>query len=218
MLLKYASTSQVLAFSPLLYRYPADWVPVGLPTHDGSLEQIVEMQPELLITGEYNALTLRKRLEQMGYRIAVMKLPQTLRDIDDYQREFLGLIDISADSKSTNSFQNMPLKNKTLLLLGANGIGTGVDTLEHDLLIKAGWTNYLSLSGYVPVGLEQLVDNPPDKVYWAAPKSHSLANLMAKHPVTRRYLVNHIPEQDENWRWQCPGPWSYELIEELAQW
>ncbi len=59
MLLRFADRAQVRAFSPLLYRYQADWVPDGLPVHDGSFEHILQLEPDLLIAGEYNAILLR---------------------------------------------------------------------------------------------------------------------------------------------------------------
>jgi len=37
MLARYASASQQVIYSPLLYRYPLEWIPSGLPMHDGSL-------------------------------------------------------------------------------------------------------------------------------------------------------------------------------------
>jgi len=216
MLLKYAHASQVRAYSPLLYRYRADWIPEGLAIHDGSLEQIVALQPDLLISGEYNALILRKRLQQLGYRIAVLALPQTLTEIDAYQQQFTALMGHDALPEKSNNL-TLHKRNQKLLLLGANGIGTGRDTLEHDLITAAGWDNYLTQSGYINVQLEQLVDTPPDAIFWSAPEAHSLANLFSRHAAIRPLMLNKRP-QDENWRWQCPGPWSYELIEELAQW
>ncbi|MCK4707944.1 MAG: ABC transporter substrate-binding protein, partial [Gammaproteobacteria bacterium] len=49
MLLKYASQSQRITYSPLLYRYQVDWVPDNLPVHDGSLEQVLELNPDLIM-------------------------------------------------------------------------------------------------------------------------------------------------------------------------
>jgi len=93
MLLKFADPGQVLAYSPLLYKYHADWVPLDLPVHDGSLEHILQLDPQLLISGEYNAILLRKRLQQLGRKVEVLSLPTTLDSIRAYQTEFLALID-----------------------------------------------------------------------------------------------------------------------------
>lgn len=218
MLLKYARQSQVRAYSSLLYRYHADWVPENLPVHDGSLEQILELEPDLLITGEYNAILLRKRLVQLGKTVKVLPLPEGLDSIRDYQRQFLSIIKDDTNSADTDWGKVYPKRNQTLLLLGANGIGTGRGTLENDLLIRAGWTNYIQQSGYVNLQLEQIVADPPDAIYWSAPRSNSLANLFVSHPSIRKIMGEYKTPGDENWRWQCPGPWSLDLIDELAQW
>lgn len=218
MLLKYASRSQVRAYSSLLYRYPADWVPDNLPTHNGSLEHVLQLEPQLLITGEYNAILLRKRLVQLGKTVKVLPLPDGLDSIRDYQQQFLSVINADLAAADTDWGKTYAKKNKTLLLLGPNGIGTGRDTLENDLLVKAGWDNYIQQSGYVNLQLEQIVADPPDAIYWSAPLTNSLANLFVSHPAIKKIMHEYKTPHEENWRWQCPGPWSLELIEELAEW
>ena len=218
MLLKYADRSQVKAFSPLLYRYQADWVPDDLPVHDGSLEYILELDPDLLIAGEYNALLLRKRLQQLGRNVEVLPLPGGLESIRAYQQRFLSIIKADQDDDQLQWSEQHRRRNQTLLLLGANGIGTGRDTLENDLIERAGWKNYIKANGYVDLRLEEIVAMPPDAIYWSAPLSNSLANLFAQHPAITKTVTQFKIPPVENWRWECPGPWSLELIEELAQW
>jgi iron complex transport system substrate-binding protein len=218
MLLKYADLSQVKAFSPLLYRYQADWVPDDLPVHDGSLETILELDPDLLIAGEYNAILLRKRLQQLGRNVEVLPLPTGLDSIRAYQQRFLTIIEADQDDDQLQWSEKHPQRNQTLLLLGANGIGTGRDTLENDLIERAGWNNYIQAKGYVDLRLEEIVAMPPDAIYWSAPLSNSLANLFAKHTAITKTVEQFKIPPVENWRWECPGPWSLELIEELAQW
>jgi iron complex transport system substrate-binding protein len=218
MLLKFADPAQVRAYSPLLYKYHADWVPLGLPVHDGSLEHILQLEPELLISGEYNAILLRKRLQQLGRQVEVLPLPTTLDSIREYQAKFLRLINASEGSAAVDWDRTYPPRHQSLLLLGANGIGTGVNTLEDDLLRKAGWVNYVDVNGYVSLQMEQIVANPPDAIYSSAPLSNSLANLFIRHPAIQSLMsVNETP-RGENWRWQCPGPWSLDLIQELSLW
>ncbi len=220
MLLKYAEPSQVRAYSPLLYQqqYRADWVPEGLPVHDGSLERILELEPGLLISGEYNAMLLRKRLRQLGKPVEVLSLPTTLDGIRRYQAEFLDLIGAGGERADADWQRQYPPRNETLLLLGANGIGTGADTIEDDLLRRAGFRNYIRASGYVSLQMERIVADPPDAIYSSAPLSNSLANLFLRHPAIRSLVTTRVAPAGENWRWQCPGPWSLELIRELSSW
>jgi iron complex transport system substrate-binding protein len=218
MLLKFADPAQVRAYSPLLYKYQADWVPDGLPVHDGRLETILQLEPGLLISGEYNAILLRKRLQQLGEHVEVLSLPTTLDGIRAYQSAFLALIGAGEATMTADWDRVYPPRQQSLLLLGANGIGTGDHTLENDLLRKAGWDNYIKASGYVSLQMERIVADPPDAIYASAPLSNSLANLFIRHPAIRALMsVNQAPRGEE-WRWQCPGPWSLELIQELSTW
>ena len=218
MLLRYAEPSRVRAYSPLLYKYQADWVPDGLPVHDGSLEHILLLEPGLLISGEFNAILLRKRLQQLGKRVEVLSLPTTLDGIARYQADFLELIGTDPGKLALNWDRTYAPRHQSLLLLGANGIGTGTDTIENDLLRQAGWDNYIEVPGYVSLRMEDVVANPPDAIYSSAPLSNSLANLFVLHPAMRRLMPEQQTQRVEDWRWECPGPWSLELIQELASW
>jgi iron complex transport system substrate-binding protein len=218
MLLKFADPAQVRAYSPLLYKYHADWVPLDLPVHDGSLEHILQLEPQLLISGEYNAILLRKRLQQLGNKVEVLQLPTTLDSIRVYQAEFLSLIGANEGSAAVGWDRAYPPRHQSLLLLGANGIGTGTNTLEDDLLRKAGWVNYIDANGYVSLQMERIVANPPDAIYSSAPLSNSLANLFVRHPAIQSLMTANETARGENWRWQCPGPWSLDLIQELSLW
>ena len=218
MLLRYAEPSRQITYSPLLYRYPQDWIPEGLPVHDGSLERILQIAPDLIISGEFNATLLVKRLQQLQQRVEVMPLPLNLQGIIDYSDRFKSLI-------KTNDLLDRPLqipyfkpRGETLLLLGANGIGSGKETLEGDVIEKSGWDNYLQASGFVAVDLEQMVQRPPAAVLWSRPLANSLSNHFVEHRALRGIISEQDSALSQYWRWQCPGPWTFDLISELAAW
>lgn len=214
----HVNKARVAGLSPLHKRYPLPLKLDDWPVHDGSLEQIYQLQPDLVLVGEYNALLLRNRLKTLQLPVAVVSLPQSLEQIEDYERTLLQLIGLPANlATPAPNEQPLDLSAPRLLLLGANGIGTGSGTFEDQILRQAGWSNYLTDTGYVSLDLEKLVSDPPDALLWASPDSPSLANRFAEHPA----LAGRIPEQrwltTDYWRWQCPGPWTWELIEQLRQ-
>ncbi len=218
MLLKYASHSQNITYSPLLYRYKVDWVADKLPVHDGSLEQILELQPDLILTGEFNATLLTRRLRQLGLNTEVMLLPLTLQSIIDYTDNFKSLVKTNQSLDIQLVIPEFESSEDKLLLLGANGIGTGMGTLENDIIAKSGWSNYIDAAGFVSLNLEKLVIDPPDAVLWSKPVSNSLANNFARHRVLKELITHRNINMADSWRWQCPGPWTFELITELAAW
>ena len=191
----------------------------GWPVHDGSLEQLLALRPDLALTGPYNALLLRQRLAQLGVRVAVLPLPQRLDGIAPYEQRLLALLDLPAALADAPLPPAAPAPGRAprLLLLGANGIGTGTDTLEGDILARAGWRNYVQTPGYAPLDLERIAADPPDAVLWAAPPGPALANRFAEHPVLRRAVPAGHWLTSAAWRWQCPGPWSWDLVRELER-
>ncbi len=220
MLLKYAGGSRELFLSPLFRRYRANslQLPQDLPSHDGSLEHILSLRPDLVISGEYNAPVLRQRLSQLGIKVVVFALPGSLQSIVDYQQQFKSALGL-ADSENIPQLPAAHARKKqSLLLLGPNAIGTGQQTLEHEILSRAGWDNYVEQAGYVNLALEQVVADPPDAILWSAQPSASLAGQFARHPLLQRLLARSGRGHTDYWRWQCPGPWSFDLVEELAAW
>jgi iron complex transport system substrate-binding protein len=218
MLALHVDRERVAALSPMQHFsqpfHPAPWMKDVWPSHDGSLESIALAKPDLVLTGQYSAIGLREQLRRLGFRVEVLPLPGTLKEVHDYERQFLAFVGLPVDRASVAPPARTPGK-KRLLLLGANAIGTGRGTFEDDLMTRSGWSNYLTAAGLVRLDLEQIARDPPDAVLWAAPSGVALANSFAEHPLWRS--LNPPPHRldTDYWRWQCPGPWSWELVQEL---
>ncbi|MGV3741934.1 MAG: ABC transporter substrate-binding protein [Burkholderiaceae bacterium] len=208
---------RVAALSPLTQQQADQWNASAWPSHDGSLEQVLQFQPDLIITGEFNALLLRKRLTSLGERVEMLPLPTHLVDIDSYEKRLLSLLGLPESLADAPVAPITDVKQKRLLLLGANGIGTGRGTLEDEILRRAGWANYVQADGYVRLDLERIAADPPDAILWAAPASPALANRFAEHPVLKRAVPASRWLRTDTWRWQCPGPWTWQLVRELHQ-
>ena len=219
MLARYADPAKIAGLSPLNRQYPVPWLDSSWPVHDGTLEQILQLKPDLVITGEYNAFLTRARLKTLGMRVEILPLPKTLLDVTAYEKRLLGLLGLPVASASIAPPAAKPAApRKRLLLLGANGIGTGQATFENGVMEHAGWTNYLQDEGYIRLDLERIATDPPDAILWAAPTSQALANRFADHPVLQRAVPKEHWFTTDYWRWQCPGPWTWDLIRQLNQW
>ena len=170
---EHADKGQVAGLSAMGQRFDARYGPAsGWPSHDGSLEQVVALQPDLVLVGPYNASALRQRLQALGIRVEVTPLPTTLEQVAGFERQVLGLL--GGDPARAHPVLPMPAlaaDAPRLLVLGANGVGTGLQTFENEVIARAGWRNYLALPGYVRLDMEALVADPPDAILWAAPTS-----------------------------------------------
>lgn len=218
MLLTYADPANVRALSPLSKQHFLDGKPHALPVHNGSLEHILALEPDLVVSGEFNAPLLRQRLQSLGIRVVAMPQATALQQVRDYERNFIALLGGSANTPVELQPRNYdPDQAPSLLLLGANAGATGTGTLEHEIIRAAGWKNYVSESGYITLELERLIELPPDVIMWSAPASPALANHFKEHPALKKVIADDNWLQTDFGGWQCQGPWTWQRITELQQ-
>ncbi|MDR2014417.1 MAG: hypothetical protein LBP99_02165 [Azoarcus sp.] len=220
MLALHVERERVAALSPMQRIsqpfHPAPWMKDAWPSHDGSLESIALYKPDLVLTGQYAAINLREQLRRLGFRVEVLPLPGTLKEVQDYERQFLAYAGLPPERAVIDVPPVRTPGKRRLLLLGANAIGTGRGTFEDDLMTRSGWSNYLTETGLVRLDLEQIARDPPDAVLWAAPSGAALANSFAGHSLWQALNPPPLRLNTDYWRWQCPGPWSWELMRELG--
>lgn len=219
LLAHYAPDNPSVTLSPLVRRFPLPSGSAKRPTHNGSLEQVLALQPDVVLVGEFNAFMMRQRLESLGVKVVVMPLPQTLGDLAGMAQTMQALTGRSS-SDWPQIPQHVPVQfsgqsHGRLLLLGPNGYGTGRNTFEDSLITRAGWVNYIEHNGHVKLDLEAVAAHPPDAIVWSAPRHAALANQFALHPVLQRAVPPERWIKTDDWRWQCPGPWMYHLIDQL---
>ncbi len=215
-LARYAKRTQVIAMSPLLYQYPIKAEHQDWPTHDGSLEKILQLKPDLVITGEFNASVLRARLKELGVHVETTALPRSLNALQQYIQQFINLLGTGVVLPILKKKPFVEKDAPRLLLLNANANATGTGTLEDEILQQAGWRNYVKQSGYGKVDLEQLVQDPPDAILWSAPASPAMANALFEHPALKKAMLNKPVLVLDDGRWQCAGPWTWQQIETLT--
>ena len=214
----HANPEQIAALSPIHRRYQLPFDMPDWPVHDGSLEQVYRLQPDLILVGQYNAVLLRRRLEALSLPVVELSLPTSLAEIETYERQLLKLIgQPTSQAHPAPELQQPEADAPRLLLLGANGIGTGAGTFEDQILRQAGWRNYLRDACYISLDIEQLVVDPPDAILWSAPASPSLASRFAEHPALQQAVAQEGWLSTDYRRWQCPGPWTWDLIEQLKR-
>ena len=215
MIARYVESERVVALSRYIDRYKLSWIDDEWPTHRGLLEEVLVLQPDLVLVGEYNAMSLRQRLQALGVRVEVLPFPTSLNDIATYERRFFNALELAEQPRSDVPVADKRVDRQRLLVLGANGIGMGHGTFEDDVIRYAGWENYLTHEGYVNLDIEQLIINPPDAMLLPAAQTPALAYQFAQHPVLKKRLSKDKWISTEAWQWQCPGPWSWELIESI---
>lgn len=217
LLASYLPRERIAALSPTHRLFPLPVVQGTWPIHNLDPEGIVHLKPDLVLSGENNAMLLRAQLRRLGVRVETLPLPTTLAAVLAYERRFRELLDLPADTATLPP--PMPLSSqKRMLLLGANGIATGKNTLEDAMLEYAGWRNYVDVDGYIQLDLETIAIDPPDAMLWTAPDGAAQANAILHHPLWRHILPATHRFSTDTWQWQCPGPWTWDTIRQLQHW
>jgi len=163
----------------------------------GLAEEIILLDPDLVLAGSYTATGTTTLLKQLGYRVLIFK---PVLDIDGFRNSFLRLADaIGAIEKANQLLIKMDKdiaeikKPETTLwpraiIYQPNGFSPGVQSLANEMLDIAGVTNLaaefnIEHGGFVP--LEQLVVAKPDVVILPGQfkRFPALANIFLTHPA-----------------------------------
>lgn len=202
-----------------------------LPKHSGNLESIIQkiqFQPHVILSGEFDNPLLKNRLQRLNFKVLTLKFPQRVSQILAYQVEFEKIIGVKNTFDNFKGYQKYQqykqYKNshkKTLLLLGANEIAFANNTFENDILNYSKiWKNYLpnNIYGYVSVNKEMLIKNPPAKIIFLQNfnnQKNSLETNFFHENFYKNFGSNKNSSENSKWQWQCPGKWSFNLIEML---
>ncbi len=202
-----------------------------LPLNNGSVEEVVRFDPDLVVTTQFAAWDTAKFLRQLGYRVE--QLPQA-RSIEDIYRvlalfgEWSGnperasevITDMRARIEAIRAgYAERPVK--TVISYAPNGFTVGANTLEHDVFIHAGYRNLaaeMGIEGFAQIPLERLVAANPDvlQVDRALSRPDSMATAYLDHPVLDK-LGGEREALDIPLRLRiCAGPMIADAIEMMA--
>lgn len=198
----------------------------------GLAEEVIELQPDLVLTGVHTASGANDLLRRLGFNVLSF---EPALDLDTFRASFRRLaaaIGASVraerllaimDRRIELSRQRTPTARPTAIIYRPNGFSPGFRSLAHDMLVAAGFRNLaqdfgIEYGGFVP--LERLVVAAPDFVLLDANPTDSpaLADAILIHPALlkqrdRKHLRRiEIAEK----YWTCGGTFIAEAIEQLA--
>ncbi|BFM13112.1 hypothetical protein R50072_32650 [Simiduia litorea] len=238
MLLRFAERDQItsvtyFADNPLMS--PLALQAQGLHRNHGLVEEIIPLQPRLVLAGEYGAREAIELLLALGYPVVRVPLPQKLADIDAHLARMAEILDsppalLSFSQhwqvrKAQLQAENRRTPNSakpSALMLGPNHIAPGGGTLEDELLTLAGFQNWAvqqGIQGFASVNLEKLVLNPPDLliVDQVAAEHFSVAHEVLQHPALARAMQKGDLAALPGNLSVCPAPNINALISTLIE-
>jgi iron complex transport system substrate-binding protein len=202
----------------------------GVPQNYGGAEEVLALNPDLVLAGRYTARATVNLLKRLGYKVVEFDIAESLDDaraqirtaaaamgVPEAGEEMIATIDARIETALAGRGEERPLA----VVYGPNGFTLGPRSLSGSLIEIAGFENLAGRVGIVRVGqlpLEQLLLAKPDVLLVETENLHApaMATQVLAHPALRdlrdRITVVEIPRP----LWSCPGPWMADALDHLA--
>lgn len=207
--------------------YVADRVD-SIPVNHGEAEEILAMQPDLVVAGRFAARPAVRMLARLGVPVLDLPIPNTFEEI---RRQIALLSDsLGVQAKGAAMIKKMNRQLAAVdvpsgpapraLVLGVRGFTSGPGSLVHEVLTAAGLHNVagdLGIGGFGRVDLEEIIAVDPDVIVLnqLADGAPSLAEKVLEHPALRHFdgqIIRMNPTL-----WTCGGPYTVQAVEFLAE-
>lgn len=202
----------------------------GLPLLRGQAEEVLPLQPDLVLAGQYTARPTVALLRAHGIQVLEVGLTDDFASIRQQIRSVaaalgtvergeavIATMDRMLDQAQPSSGRNRP----RVLALAPGAFTAGSGTLSDSAIRAAGMDNYATvkgLAGYGYLSLESIAADPPDLLLIDGDegRSPSLNGQLLNHPVLARAVpVAHRPAVPAR-LWTCGGPFTAEAVRLLA--
>ena len=205
--------------------YYADGL-AAIPTNDGAAEEVVLLNPDLVLAGTYTTRATVQLLQELGYTVEIFP---PINSIADAQANLLRMGALLGNEAAAENMAealqfliNPPAPAPDaprVALYYPSGATSGTDTVPGTLLRAAGLNNIAAEKG-LPFGrhmpLEELVMADPDIILIGQPYGgHARATELLSHPALSDHAEVHAIQ--EGAAWVCETPALLEAVAELAK-
>jgi iron complex transport system substrate-binding protein len=202
-----------------------------IPVNHGLAEEIIPLNPDLVIAGIYTARPAVALLKRTGTPLVEVGVPKNLAEVRQQIRDIAALIGEREKGESVIAAMDAGLaavpaapssSRPRAIVLNPNGATVGKGTLVDEIMTRAGLTNVaaeLAIDNYGQIPLEAVVASGVDVLIVSASRDGppALATEILRHPVlsalSDRTRVVVMPGR----LWNCGGPAVVEAIERLRR-
>jgi iron complex transport system substrate-binding protein len=196
----------------------------------GDAEEVLALDPDLIVTTEFSTPTTISLLERLGRRVVKVPFAHDIAGVRTAVRsvaEAAGAVE-TGNAIVANLDRRLAALTRppdgpapTAVIYQVNGLASGRGTLEDEALRLAGFRNMapeLNLDPGGRVALEAIVAHPPDLLVLSGP-SGEYRTVVAdnlSHPALA-VVMQHRATLVVPWRhWLCGTPYIADAIEELV--
>lgn len=202
----------------------------GLDLNAGQAEEVIALDPDLIVTGRYTTTAAKLLLRNLGYSVVEVDVPLTFDAVRVAYRSLGAVLSRSAaaeDVVQTLDRRFSALDRRvgrqnfgTVLILDANGFTVGRPSLVDQVLSRIGLTNVaaaLDVGDFGQVTMEAVLIAKPNHLVRMDYRTDapSLANLTLAHPALTGYLDGQamitVPQSWLN----CGGPYLADAAERV---
>ncbi|WP_323845494.1 ABC transporter substrate-binding protein [Microbulbifer magnicolonia] len=173
-------------------------LPQHVQLNRGQAEELLRLQPDLILVGQYGAQRAARRLRDLGMNVVSIpdaySLAQLLEQLGALESTLGQLPPLQRQKRQLEELlaRPVPTDKASALILSANNITYGGGMLEHQLLERAGFDNLAAARGIEQLGrvsLEEVIAMRPDLlVFYGGEQDFAVAHLAARHPVLKNYI------------------------------
>lgn len=195
----------------------------AVPANSGAAEEVVLLNPDLVLAGTFSTQASVSMLERLGYRVERFAPITSLGDARANITRMGTLLGQEAeaaqllaafDTRLAALSQHSGPKPRTALYY-ALGSTAGRDSLPGQILARAGMDNIIDAPEGRALPLEELILADPDLILVGRPYGgHARATELLSHPALRHTGTLRLIENGANWT--CETPALLDAIAELV--
>ncbi len=198
------------------------------PVNEGHAEQILNLQPDIVIVGQYSNHHTVAMLREVGLQIKTLPIANSIETVFENILSVAGWVGhedrgVALVKKLRHRLANLEAPQEPRPLAAGydpNGYTSGALSVRGQVMEYAGFTNVAALAGieaYGKLSLEAIINLKPDALIESpySPGTYSRAQAMNQHPALLAAGLNphviHVPSRMT----VCGGPWTIDVIETL---
>jgi iron complex transport system substrate-binding protein len=188
----------------------------------GTAEELLALDPDVVIAGTYTSPFTRALLRRLGYRVVELAPENAVADIernvaivaDAIGQSARGEQVVAAVRAEARAVQaGRPTRGPATVVVRAGGFTVGAASLAHDLLTLAGMRNVAAEQGldrWGSLSMEALLRSEPELIVLTDYRADepSLANAILAHPALEQLAAAQRAVTVPAALWACGAPGS----------
>lgn len=201
-----------------------------MPSTNETAEEVVALEPDLVITSRHSAIATRNALKRVGIRFELFDVPQTIAESLAQIRELAALLGRQEQGEALVARIEAAIERSrpapgtpalTAAIYQPGGLSTGSTTVTGELMKIAGLENiagWYGLTKYRPLPLESLIARPPevllvgDTTHGAPTHAERIVHHRALQALEDRMSRERFPAR----LLYCAGPVMIDALDTLV--